>query len=57
MGYKPPTLVRGELTSESTVNNVNLHVDKTKSTNFAKLVDDIQKIQKQIDTTTNTYSS
>lgn len=27
--------------------------DKTKSENFAKLVDDIQKIQKQIDTTTN----
>lgn len=29
--------------------------DKTKSENFAKLVDDIQKIKKQIDATTNTY--
>lgn len=29
--------------------------DKIKSENFAKLVDDIQKIQKQIDTTTNAY--
>lgn len=28
--------------------------DKTKSENFAKLVDDIQKIKKQIDATTNT---
>lgn len=29
--------------------------DKTKSENFAKLVDDIQKIQKQINMTTNPY--
>lgn len=29
--------------------------DKIKSANFAKLVDNIQKIQKQIDTTTNAY--
>lgn len=29
--------------------------DKTKSENFAKLVDDIQKIKKQIDATINTY--